>query len=98
MAVVAAIVDPAPENLGSGVDQTAYEYGGNDWILGEYPSIDIIVNTTLQLGDFAPPTMAATQLDPQPELPLQENPQQEQSSAIHAFFWLTFALLSLPLL
>lgn len=45
---ILAINNPTP-NSGDGVDQSAYQQKGNEWILQEYPQIDIIESTDLLL-------------------------------------------------
>jgi len=49
MDVLTAIHNPTPNQSG-GVNQGSYEDKGNDWILKEYPGIDLIENTALFEG------------------------------------------------
>lgn len=46
LAVLRALYNPTPGDSG-GADQGSYEDGGNEWILSEYPNIDIILGSPM---------------------------------------------------
>lgn len=69
--VVAAIANPTPDSS-DGVDQGAYQDGGNAWILQEYPDIDLIENTALFLGDATG------------DLPQQQQPSQAATATMES--------------
>jgi peptidyl-prolyl cis-trans isomerase A (cyclophilin A) len=47
--VVLSLYNPTTDS--DGIDQGDYEDYGNAWLLEEYPDVDLIVNTTVHVGD-----------------------------------------------
>jgi hypothetical protein len=59
MDVVEKLYNPTPD-LATGLDQMAIRLQGNNWILSEYPQVDLILATTLSKAvHHADPVMAA---------------------------------------
>lgn len=99
--VVGNVFNSTP-NDPNGVDQDAYQNGGNEWILRHYPDIDIIVNSTLVMGEHK----SNVQIAETPFAPISKDIPMAHSNGVllskldlprnSAAMWIAIFLLLLP--